>query len=253
MQPLSGGLGRRSEHAPDDWMAMLGALPLASAPGFEVINGFATDVLGVLLARLAGQPLDVLLRERVLGPLGMADTGFWIEAGQLARLVPAYAVQWISGKRRVVDDPKASLWASAPLFPSGSGGLVSSADDYLRFGRMLLAGGSLDGTRVLSRKSIELMTTDFLTPEQRAMPFFGYPYWADRGLGLGVYVLDDLARHAALGSPGQYGWAGAFATCWFNDPAEQMCAVMMAQVAFPAVIPPIRADFETLVYQAIDD
>ncbi len=253
VQPLSGGLGRRSEMEPDAWMAMLGDLPLASPPGVEVINGFATDVLGVLLARLTGQSLPELLAERVLDPLGMTDTGFWVPPETLGRLVPAYTLQWLSGKRRVVDHPGDSLWARPPLFPSGSGGLVSTADDYLRFGLMLLNNGALEGRRVLSRKSVELMTTDFLTPEQRAIPFFGYPYWSDRGLGLGVYVLDNLARHGALGSPGQYGWAGAFATAWFNDPAERMTAVMMAQVSFPAVIPPVRADFETLVYQAIDD
>ncbi|RYG13963.1 MAG: class A beta-lactamase-related serine hydrolase [Caulobacteraceae bacterium] len=252
VQVLTAGLAQRADMEPDAWMRALGELPLARAPGEEVINGFATDVLGVLLSRLTGQSLPDLLKSRILEPLGMADTDFWAPPEKAGRLCPAYVVQWLSGKRKVVDDPANSAFTRQPAFPSGSGGLVSSLDDYTAFGRMMLNGGELDGRRVLSRASVRLMTTNFLTPEQRALPFFGYPYWADRGLGLGLYVLDDLSRHRGLGREGQYGWGGAFATTWFNDPAENLTAVLMTQVAFAAVIPNIRSDFETLVYQAID-
>lgn len=254
VQPLSGGLGQRSAMEPDEWIALLGSLPLAAQPGASVINGFATDVLGVLLSRLAGKPLPDVLAERVLAPVGMSDTAFHVSPDDADRLPPAYSMGWLSKKRKMVDPAGTeSRFARAPAFPSGSGGLVSSADDYLRFGRMLLVGGRSDTERVLSRKTVELMTTDFLTGEQRAEPFFGADFWADRGLGLGVYVLDDLAAHGLPASSGQYGWSGAFATAWFNDPREELTAVLMAQVAFPAVTPALRSDFETLVYQAIDD
>ncbi len=253
VQVLTGGFGQRSDMEPDAWMAALGSLPLACAPGEQVINGFATDVLGVLISRLCGKPLGEVLEERIFGPVGMKDTAFWAPPEKLSRLAPAYVLRWLSNKKVLADHPNDSSWAKNPSFPSGSGGLLSTADDFLRFGRMLLGGGAIDGQRVLSRKTVELMTTDFLTPEQRRMPFFGADFWADRGLGLGVYVVDGLARHNGPATVGQYGWSGAFATAWFNDPAEDLVAVMMAQMAFPAVTPPVRNDFETMVYQAITD
>ena len=253
VQVLSGGLGQRAQLTPDAWISLLGGLPLAAQPGAAVINGFATDVLGVLLARLTDRPLPELLHERLLGPLGMTDTSFQVPPDKLGRLSAAYSVGWLSGRRSLVDDPANSRFATVQAFPSGSGGLVSTASDFLKFARMLRDGGILDDQRFLSRKTIELMTTNFLSTEQRRMPFFGVDFWADRGLGLGVYVLDDLARHGLPASLGQYGWGGAFATSWFNDPAEELCAILMTQVAFPAVTPQIRNDFEAMVYQAIAD
>jgi CubicO group peptidase (beta-lactamase class C family) len=253
VQALSGGLGQRAQLVPDEWMSLLATLPLAAQPGETVINGFATDVLGVLLARVAGQALPELLRQRLLDPLGMDDTDFLVPAEKIDRLVPAYSVGWLSRKRLLIDHPSDSRFARMPAFPSGSGGLVSTAEDYLRFAQMMLAGGILDRTRLLSRKSVELMTTNFLTPDQRAMPFFGADFWSDRGLGLGVYIIDDLARHGRPASLGQFGWGGAFATTWFNDPSEQLIAILMLQVAFPAVTPEIRGDFEAMVYQSVTD
>lgn len=253
VQALTGGLARRSDLTPDAWIALLASLPLARPPGEEVINGFATDVLGVLIARACGKPLGAVLRERIFDPLGMRDTDFWVRPDAMARLTPAYVVQWLSGKKRMIDDPRDSTLRQPPAFESGSAGLVSTLDDYARFGTMLLGGGKLGDRRILSRKTVEWMTVNRLTPQQRAIPFFGEPYWTSRGLGLGVYVVDDLARHATPASIGQYGWGGAFATAWFNDPAEAMSVTMMCNVSFPAVTPDLRKDVETMVYQAIDD
>jgi CubicO group peptidase (beta-lactamase class C family) len=253
VQVLTKGWAQRSDMTPDAWMQTLGSLPLAHPPGHQVINGFATDVLGVLISRISGMPLEDFLRERIFAPLGMNDTSFWVPQEKIGRLMPAYVVRWLSGKRVQCDHPRDSVLATPPAFPSGSSGLISTVDDYLKFANMLMNGGTLQGARVLSRETVELMTTNFLTPEQRKIPFFGTNYWADRGLGLGVFVLDNLAEHAAPGSIGQYGWHGAFATSWFNDPREELIAIMMTQVVFPAVVPPIRKDFETLVYQALDD
>ena len=137
--------------------------------------------------------------------------------------------------------------------PSGAGGLVATADDYMRFARMLLDGGRAGGERLLSRKTIELMTTDFLTPAQRATPFFGYDMWGARGFGLGVAVNDRLGSQAGLGSVGRYGWGGAFGTAWSNDPRENMAAVLMVQLLVGGATPAMEQDFLNLVYQAIDD
>lgn len=250
VQVLTKGWAQRSDLSPDEWIETLAALPLAYPPGDRVINGFATDVLGVLIARASGQPLEDFLEQRLFKPLGMSDTAFWVSEDKLHRLLPAYVVRWLSGKRVLSDHPRDSVLARPPAFASGSSGLVSTADDYLKFATMLLHQGTLGSVRILSPETVALMTSDFLTPEQRRIPFFGTDYWADRGLGLGVFVLDDIAKHGIPASPGQYGWHGAFGTSWFNDPAKDIVAIMMTQVVFPAVTPPIRKDFEAGVYAA---
>jgi CubicO group peptidase (beta-lactamase class C family) len=250
VQVLTKGWAQRSDLSPDAWIETLAALPLAYPPGDRVINGFATDVLGVLIARASGKRLEDFLEERLFAPLGMTDTAFWVPENKLDRLLPAYVVRWLSGKRMLSDHPRDSVLARPPIFASGSSGLISTADDYLKFATMLLRGGALDGTRILSPDTIALMTKNFLTPEQRRIPFFGTDFWADRGLGLGVFVLDHLARHDIPASLGQYGWHGAFGTSWFNDPAKDIVAILMTQVVFPAVTPPIRKDFEAGVYAA---
>lgn len=253
VQVLTKGWAQRADLAPDDWMRTLGSLPLAYAPGDRVINGFATDVLGVLISRICGQPLEEVLRDKIFEPLGMTDTSFWVRKDKLHRLLPAYVVRWLSGKRVLSDHPRESVLAHPPVFPSGSSGLISTADDYLKFATMLLNRGALEGTRILSQETVDLMTTNVLTTEQRRIPFFGTDFWADRGLGLGVFVLDNLVKKTTPASAGQYGWHGAFGTSWFNDPKEDMVAILMTQVVFPAVTPEIRKDFETAVYQDIDN
>jgi len=146
-----------------------------------------------------------------------------------------------------------SRWAHAPAIPSGAGGLVSTADDYMRFARMLLSGGRFGSERILSRKTIELMTTDFLTPAQRDMPFLGWDMWGPRGFGLGVSIIDRPGRQSGLGSIGRYGWGGAFGTAWSNDPKEDMAAILMVQLLVGSATPAMETDFLNLVYQAIED
>jgi CubicO group peptidase (beta-lactamase class C family) len=154
----------------------------------------------------------------------------------------------------VLDDhPRDSRWATPPTVPSGSGGLVSTADDYMKFARMLLNNGDGGGTRLLSRKTVALMTSDFLTPEQRTHPFFGFEMWSGQGFGLGVSVVDKPAGMKMPCSVGQYGWGGAFGTYWFNDPVEDMACVLMIQRMFAAASTPIARDFTTLIHQAIAD
>ena len=158
--------------SPDNWMKRIGSLPLISQPGEKWMYHTGSDVLGVLIARASGRSFEDFLAERIFEPLGMTDTAFYVPAEKLDRLPPSY---WSdtesdteSGTLRVHDDPGESLWSRPPAFASGGGGLVSTADDYLAFCRMMLNGGQHDSERILSRLSVELMTMDHLTPEQKA-------------------------------------------------------------------------------------
>jgi CubicO group peptidase (beta-lactamase class C family) len=239
---------------PDDWLAKLGALPLVFEPGERMNYGYTTDVLGFLIARAADTTLERFLEARLFGPLGMVDTAFWVPPEKWDRFPVAHASDPLSGRRVAFDRPGAnSRWAKPPAIPSGAGGLVSTADDYMRFARMLLDGGKAGGERLLSRKTIELMTTDFLTPAQRAMPFFGYDMWSARGFGLGVAVTDRPGSQTGLGSIGRYGWGGAFGTAWSNDPSDRLAAVLMVQLLVGGATPAMEQDLLNLVYQAIDD
>ncbi len=238
---------------PGEWLTRLGALPLVYAPGTHFNYGYATDVLGLLVGRVSGKPLEAFLRERLFGPLGMVDTGFHVPEEKRGRFSVAYMPDPKTGKRVVVDHPSNSPWNLPKTVPSGSAGLASTADDYAKFGLMLRQGRAPNGERLLSRKTIELMTTNFLTPEQRGRLFLGFDMWAARGFGLGVSVHDNLAGQYELGSVGRYGWGGAFGTTWFNDPREELTAVMMIQLLVGPLSPKIEADFANMINQAIDD
>jgi len=238
---------------PDEWLARLGALPLVYEPGSHFNYGFGTDVLGLLVGRIGGHGLEAFLRERLFGPLGMADTGFHVPEEKRGRFSVAHMPDPVTGKRVLVDHPGNSPWNLPKTIPSGSAGLASTADDYSKFGLMLRDGRAQSGERLLSRKTIELMTTDFLTAEQRGRLFLGFDMWAARGFGLGVSVLDRMGSQFGLGSVGRFGWGGAFGTAWFNDPVEDLTAVMMIQLLVGPLSPKIEADFTNLIYQAIDD
>jgi CubicO group peptidase (beta-lactamase class C family) len=253
LRGLTDGLGLRTRLGVDAWLDRLGALPLVYQPGARMNYGFSTDILGFLVARVSGMSFPDFLESRIFAPLGMTDTAFFVPPEKLGRLSVNYATDWTTGARVLDDHPGDSRWATPPSVPSGAGGLVSTADDYLKFARMLLNGGALDGARLLSRKTVALMTSDFLTPAQRAHPFFGFDMWAGQGFGLGVSVVDNPAGMMTPCSIGQYGWAGAFGTHWFNDPEEDMVCILMIQRLFAAASTPIARDFTTLIYQAIDD
>ena len=247
---------------PDAWLAKLAEIPLAYAPGERWLYHVASDLLGVLLARVAAQPLEAVLRERIFEPLGMVDTFFSVPADKLARLAPLYAPARAPATGLAVRDAAPdSKWATPPNFPSGGGGLLSTVDDFQRFARMLLGGGALDGTRVLSRKSVEWMSTDHLSAAQHAHPGSGAidrfdddrsQMWANQGFGYGMAV---RVRRAGLGpSAGTLTWPGAFGTFWFADPAEQLCATFVPQVVGGNPYYTQHAsDFTAAVYQAIAD
>jgi CubicO group peptidase (beta-lactamase class C family) len=195
---------------PHTWIARLGELPLLAQPGERWLYQSGSQVLGVLAARAAGAPFGDVLHSRVFGPLGMDDTGF--HAADTARLSTAYERR--DGKL-VVTDPPEGQWSQPPAFPDGGAGLVSSVDDMVAFGRMLLRGGS----PVLKSTTVAEMTRDQLTPEQRGNVWPGLSFLGDRGWGYGVSVLAD----------GRYTWEGGFGTVWSNVPSQDLTVVVLTQ------------------------
>ena len=174
----------------DEWIKALGALPLAFDPGARWNYGTSHDVLGVLIERVSGKSFVEYLSSAILDPLDMKDTGFWFPAERQRRLAVLYGFDRETGKRVPVPRP---LPTAAPKFAAGAGGLASTADDYLKFARMLLNHGRLGDVRILMRRTVQLMTTNWLTPEQRLTPAMGNPnFWASQGFGLGVSVTDDV-------------------------------------------------------------
>jgi CubicO group peptidase (beta-lactamase class C family) len=204
---------------PDAWVAALAGVPLLRQPGEAWLYNTCSDVLGVLIARASGRSLPEFLAERVFAPLGMRDTGFHVPAASLGRLTTAYRPE---GDDLVVDDPPDGVAARPPAFPSGAGGLVSTAADWLAFGRMLLAGGE----PLLSPESVRLMTTDHLTAAQRAEN----PLFLDgQGWGYGGSV--DVQALEPWNVPGRYGWVGGTGTSAYVVPSTGSVAILMTQRA----------------------
>ena len=236
---------------PDEFMKRLGNLPLAYQPGERWLYHMGAEILGVLIARVSGQPLGSFLQERIFNPLGMRDTAFHVPEEKLDRLTTCYGTNFPSPDLVVLDEPRGGWASRPPMFESGAGGLVSTVDDLLAFGLMMLGKGAGD-ERILSRPTIELMTTDQLTPEQKASSPFFESFWTSRGWGLGMSVVTK--RHDLAEAPGRFGWDGAFGTSWYVDPREELVGILMTQRR-PDVLatPPIIQDFWTSVYQLIDD
>jgi CubicO group peptidase (beta-lactamase class C family) len=197
---------------PATWMALLGELPLLAQPGERWLYQTGSQVLGVLASRAAGAPYADVLHKRLLGPLGMNDTGF--HTTDVSRLSTAYENR--DGQLEVSDPPDGQ-WSHPPLFPDGSGGLVSSVDDVVAFGRMLMRGGS----PVLNSTTVSEMTCDQLTPAQRANVWPGFSLLDGRGRGYGLSILDD----------GRYTWEGGLGTAWSNIPSQDLTVVVLTQRA----------------------
>ena len=249
-------------HAPDEWMRRLGSLPLAHQPGERVLYNTGADVVGVLIARASGKSFGAFLKERLFEPLGMKDTGFSVPAEKIERFSSCYGFNPQTRELALNEDAQASRYLKPPAFESGGGGLVSTLDDCLAFGRMMLGNGKHGKTRILSRPTVEAMTTDYLTAEQkRATGFFPSPFelvrtptwapnmWEGRGWGLGMMVITE--RLGPTYSVGRYGLDGAFGTMWWADPKEDMNLILMVQRGGgPGTL---ASDFFTLAYAAIDD
>jgi len=217
---------------PDEWLKALGTLPLSYPPGERFHYSHATEVLGFLVARIEGKPLGEVLRERIFAPLGMEDTFFWCPLEKRDRLAKLYRAPPEGGPLEDVSLPNTP---EPPAFEGGGGGLISTADDYLKFARMLLGKGEVDGVRLLKRETVELMTANRLTEAQREIPFMGIPFWGGQGFGLGLSVITDPAKQEWMGagSKGAFGWPGAFGTWWQADPAEDMVLIYLIQNSMP--------------------
>ena len=247
------GLKPRSPHEPDEWIKRLGSLPLMHQPGERWMYHTGSDVLGVLIARASDMPFEAFLKARIFEPLGMKDTGFSVPKAKLSRLGSCYETNPKTGALELFDDAGAdSQWATSPPFPAGGGGLVSTVDDYLAFGRMMLNQGRLNGERILSRPTVAAMTTDQMTEAQKAASPFFPGFWDNRGWGFGLSTI--TRRNAGPMTPGRFGWDGAFGTSWSSDPAEEMVSILMQQrMSFAPTGASLMADFWTMAYQAVDD
>jgi CubicO group peptidase (beta-lactamase class C family) len=234
---------RKPENTMQEYVAQLAKLPLNFQPGSAWEYGPATDVLGRLVEVISGKSLDEFFRERIFKPLEMTDTWFYVPDAKLPRLATAYTKEGDGLKKLTAPGPA----ARNGRFFGGAGGLAGTAEDYLRFCQMLLNGGQLDGTRLLSRKTIESMTANHIG---------NLPLWQDSyrgfGFGLGFRVRMDIGQSATLGSVGEYGWGGAYGTYFWVDPKEQMIGILMIQL-MPYAHVNLRPEFQNAVTQAIVD
>ena len=229
----------------------LAAEPLVAQPGSAYNYSLSTDVLGRVVEVASGQPFEAFLRERIFRPLKMNDTDFVVPDAKWSRLATVYSPDGAGGIRPMRDPETFGNTVMSPIeyykspktYFSGGAGLVSTAADYARFGHMLLNGGVLDGARLLSPKTIELMTVSH-TGDLGALPVAG----PGRGFGLGFFVVTDLATSQTLGSVGNFGWSGIYGTTFWVDPKERLVAVMMVQ-RYPGS--PVAAAFQPLVYQTL--
>lgn len=229
---------------------MLAKVPLNFHPGTDWEYHTGHEVVGVLIEKISGQSLDKFLQERILDPLKMVDTHFYLPKEKAGRLAALYTVDQNSwGKIGLIDSPATSAKVVGPkTFFSAGGGLLSTAADYARFTQMLLNGGVLDDNRILGRKTIELMTTN------HTGDFNIYPEGPGYGYGLGFSVRLSLTATPLIGTVGAYGWNGAHITYYLADPKEDMFCLMFTQVANAQSTGQhrnMRADFDRMVYQAL--
>jgi CubicO group peptidase (beta-lactamase class C family) len=239
--------------APDEWIKRLGALPWMAQPGERWLYNTSSDVLSVLIARASGQPFETFLRERLFEPLGMKDTSFGVPAEKLGRLTTSYSVDPKTGGLKLYDAPSGGMWSHPPKFAAGSAGLCSTIDDYLAFTRMLLNRGVQGNVRILSRPTIETMTTDQLMPQQKDLSGIWVPsQFESHGWGFGVAIA--TRREDPWESVGAYGWDGGMGTVWRNDPSEEMITILLSQRMWTSPAPPqLARDFWASAYAAIDD
>jgi CubicO group peptidase (beta-lactamase class C family) len=238
-----------------DTIEVLAKLPLEFSPGTRWNYSVSTDVLGYLVEVMSGMSFDEYLRTRLFEPLGMADTGFSVPASKIERFAANYS-RGPDKQLRLEDDPIDSLYTRPRTFFSGGGGLVSTAHDYLRFCRMLVSGGSLDGVRILGRKTIELMTRNHLPNDDDltrwALGSFSETANEGYGFGLGFSINLGPARTATIGSAGEYAWGGAASTIFWVDPVEELVVIFMTQL-MPSATFNFRGQLKSLIYPAIVD
>ncbi len=239
----------------DGFIAELAKLPLEFSPGEAWNYSICTDVLGYLVQAISGQPFDQFLKDRIFDPLKMTDTGFFVPEADQGRFAACYSLD-PKGKVVLQDDPTTSAYLKDPLFKSGGGGLVSTAADYMRFCRMILNGGHLDGARIVSPKTLKAMMLNHLPGgkelTEMSKSLFSESVYDGVGFGLGFAVTTDLARTRTIGSLGEAFWGGMASTAFWVDPVEDLAVVFMTQL-MPSSVYPIRRELRTLVYAAFEE
>jgi CubicO group peptidase (beta-lactamase class C family) len=233
----------------------LAKLPLEFSPGEAWNYSVSTDVIGYLIGKISGKPFEQFLAERILDPLGMNDTGFFVPPAKAHRLAACYSADG-KGGMTLQDDPTESSFLSPPSLISGGGGLCSTAADYLMFCRALLNRGELGGVRVIGPKTLALMTSNHLPGgrdlTEMSRSLFSEATYAGVGFGLGVSVTMNPSQTLIPGSAGEYAWGGAASTSFWIDPAEELIAIFMTQL-LPSSSYPVRRELRTMVYAAITD
>ena len=252
---LQVGDRQQETYSLEDMIRQLAGLPLEFSPGTAWNYSVSTDVLGYLIGKISGQPIDEFLREHIFKPLKMTDTAFHVRSDNESRFAACYSVT-PTGRMMLSDDPERSMYLKPPGLFSGGGGLVSTATDYLRFCRMLLNGGTLDKVQILSPKTIALMTLNHL-PGGKDLPalsrsLFSEVTYQGVGFGLGFANTLDTAKTMLPGSAGDYFWGGAASTYFWIDPAEELITIFMMQL-LPSTTYPIRRELRTLVYSAFSE
>ena len=247
--------GARSNANLEETIRKIASIPLEFSPGERWNYSMATDVLGYIVQVVSGKPFDQFLAEEIFEPLGMVDTGFYVPPEKQSRL-PACYERRMERKLILQDDPQTSPYLTPPEFLSGGGGLVSTGSDYLRFAEMLRRGGERGGTRIVSRKTIELMTQNHLPGDvdltQMAQGSFSETPYEGVGFGLGFSINLGPGRTGAAGSAGEFAWGGAASTAFWVDPAEDLSVVFLTQL-LPSATYDFRAQLRAMVYGAIID
>jgi CubicO group peptidase (beta-lactamase class C family) len=234
----------------------LAQIPLEFSPGTAWNYSVSIDVLGYLIEKLSGMSFGAFLRTRLFEPLGMNDTAFHVPADKIERFASCYQPEGRGPGLKLQDDARNSPYARPPRLESGGGGLVSTAHDYLRFCRMMLNGGTLDGVQILSPKTVALFSLNYL-PDGRELSemtppgMFSESGYAGIGFSLGCGVTVNLAKTRLPGSVGEYFWGGAAATAFWIDPKEELTVVFMTQVIGSEARLTLRRDLRTLVYSAL--
>jgi CubicO group peptidase (beta-lactamase class C family) len=233
---------------PDELMRRYGSLPLIYQPGERWLYNAGSEILGVLIARVAGITFGEFLRERLFAPLGMKDTAFYVPKDKQHRFTTAYSRDGATRNLKVFDPPVTGRFSNPPVFENGAAGLVSTADDFNAFAQMMLNGGNPGSEPILSKGSVELMTTNHIQADEKreSQLFLGNT----RGWGFGMSVFTGLDDPNA--TPGRFGWDGGYGTSWYSDPRQQFTGILLTQRMMDSPQPPAAfTDFWKALNEAV--
>ncbi|HUF52316.1 MAG TPA: serine hydrolase domain-containing protein [Dehalococcoidia bacterium] len=250
---VAASIRRGRDDTLEDFVRMLGSMPLHFDPGEKWMYSYATDVCGYLVQAISGKRFDKYLQEHIFEPLGMKDTAFFVAPEKAGRLAANY---WRRNKQlQLLDDPTTSSYLEEPAMFAGGAGLVGTTADYLRFTEMLRRGGELDGVRILGPRTIELMTQNHLTGgndlSEMAISMFSETPYDGVGFGLGFAMTVDAVRAGTIGA-GDYYWGGAASTIFWVDPVEDLVAIFMTQL-IPSATFNFRGQLKSIIYSSIVD